>query len=81
MILENPSLYFETKASEANIRIDDLCDAAGLARSTFTRWKSKKNGATFASIKKLQVALDKLSSPRNNGKAMPRCIKSCAQVK
>lgn len=61
-ILENPALYFETKASEANISIDALCDEAGISRSTLTRWKSNSNGATFSSIKKLQKALTELTT-------------------
>lgn len=80
MILENPSLYFEIKATEANISIDALCDTAGLARSTFTRWKSNSNGATFSSIKKLQSALKKLTSVQKQEKDEQRSSKTSGTV-
>jgi len=60
-ISENPALYFESKAAEAGVSIDYLCDTAGISRSTLCRWKSNSNGATIASIKKLEEALKKLS--------------------
>lgn len=52
----------EARASDAKVTIRDLCEQAGIASSTFSRWKrSDKNpepiGATLTSLRKLEGAL------------------------
>lgn len=78
---DNPAIYIETKAANAGIDIDDLCDAAGVARSTLTRWKNKTNGATFGTVQKFEKALTKLISKKEGPKTKhtPRSMQKTSE--
>ena len=57
----------EARANAAGVSIAKICDEAGVARSTFSRWKvSPKNpepiGATLSSLNKLDAALAEIES-------------------
>lgn len=65
---DNPAILLEQQAIEAGITINDLCDAANIARSTFTRWKNGTNGATFLTVNKLSAALEILKKSKKHSK-------------
>jgi predicted transcriptional regulator len=67
--IDNPATALEQQAIEAGISINDLCDTAKIARSTFTRWKNGTNGATFSVVKKLYAALDQLKNESKKHKS------------
>ncbi|MGL4573564.1 MAG: helix-turn-helix domain-containing protein [Burkholderiaceae bacterium] len=59
----------EARAKAADVSIAQLCDTAGVARSTFSRWKrSDRNpnpiGATIVSLSKLDKALAEVEARR-----------------
>ena len=42
----------------------DICQKAGVAATTPSRWRNKRNGATFGALRKLNGALDALIAGR-----------------
>jgi hypothetical protein len=56
------ALYARAKAAEIPMYL--VCDRAGVARSTPSRWRSDKNGATTTSINALNDALSALIAER-----------------
>lgn len=57
---ENPALYIEQLAKDAGVHIDDACEAAGVSRSTITRWKNESTAPKFETFIKLQDAIKRL---------------------
>ena len=47
----------ERRVAAAGISINELCPAAGVARSTLTRWKSGATRPTISKLNKLKLAL------------------------
>jgi transcriptional regulator with XRE-family HTH domain len=64
MITDNPIHEIESRAREAGISLNKLCEEAGVARSTPVRWKRAKNGnsPTLSVVRKLEGALERLIS-------------------
>lgn len=52
------------RAKAASIPMYMVCDRAGVARSTPSRWRSAKNGATTTAINALNEALTVLIAER-----------------
>lgn len=48
------------RAKAAGIPMCDICDRAGVARSTPSRWRNDKNGATLSTLGQLNEALSAL---------------------
>lgn len=58
----------DARAKAAGVSMGQVCDAAGIARSTFYRWKKsadnpKPISATLASLNKLEAALAASEAP------------------
>jgi hypothetical protein len=59
----------ESRAAKLELSISQVCEAAGIYPSTFSRWKlSEKNpkpiGATIKSLNALTTALDRLETQK-----------------
>lgn len=48
----------EQRARAAKISIEALCTGAGIARSTFDRWKAQKTTPTVGVLNQLYAALE-----------------------
>ncbi|CAN5338586.1 hypothetical protein BH10PSE12_BH10PSE12_03030 [soil metagenome] len=48
------------EAEDHNISMAAICERAGVAQSTPSRWRTDRNGATYSTIKKLRGALGDL---------------------
>jgi transcriptional regulator with XRE-family HTH domain len=48
----------EAAAKLRGLSINRLCREAGIARSTFTRWKSGKTEPQYRILRKMKLALD-----------------------
>jgi hypothetical protein len=57
------------RVKEADVPMYMLCDRAGVARSTPSRWRSEKNGATVSSIAALDAALTRIIAERAEQRA------------
>lgn len=53
----DPLTSFFDRAKRHNVPMSAICDRAGVARSTPSRWRNDKNGATLAAVKALEDAL------------------------
>jgi transcriptional regulator with XRE-family HTH domain len=60
----DPVEHLNARAKAANVAMCDVCDRAGVARSTPSRWNSDKNGATIATLRKLNDALSEIIAER-----------------
>lgn len=61
------SLFERAKANGVQMYV--VCDRARVARSTPSRWRGDKNGATYATLKRLNAALDDLITERAHAAA------------
>jgi predicted transcriptional regulator len=59
MILNPQAL--EQRARAFGLNMGQVCKAAGLARSIFTRWKSGDTSPQLKNLHKFNAALDRLS--------------------
>ena len=50
----------ERRAATAGVSVSALCREAGVARSTFTRWKSRQAEPTIRVLRLLDEALERL---------------------
>lgn len=48
------------RAKQHGIAMSRICDRAGIAESTPSRWRSDQNGASMKKLKALNIALDSL---------------------
>ena len=48
------------RANEHGVAMSRICDAAGVARSTPSRWRNSKNGASMTVLRRLNEKLDEL---------------------
>lgn len=48
---------FFNRAAEHGVAMYLICDRAGVARSTPSRWKTNRNGATLTALNQLNNAL------------------------
>ena len=48
------------RAEAHSVAMAAICERAKVAQSTPSRWRTDRNGATYATIKKLNRALDEL---------------------
>lgn len=67
MTNQDPVEALYERAAQHNMQMYAVCDRANVARSTPSRWRSSKNGATFATLKRLNSALDELIEERGHG--------------
>ncbi len=58
------SALFE-RAKAAEIPMCDLCDRGNIARSTPSRWRHNKNGATLTALGALNEALNAIIAERS----------------
>ena len=64
----------ERRARRAGVFMGQICDLAGIARSTFYRWKQSPGGgkpisATLESLNRLQSALEDIERAQADNKA------------
>lgn len=52
------------RAEEAGVTMSDICDEAGVAKSTPSRWKSDRNAANLGTVRKLDDALGRIIASR-----------------
>lgn len=52
------------RASDHGVAMSRICDAAGVARSTPSRWRNSKNGASMTVLRRLNEKLDELIANR-----------------
>lgn len=60
----NPVELLKARADEAGITMSAICDEAGVAQSTPSRWKANPDSATLGTIKKLDEALSRIIAAR-----------------
>ena len=53
MHISNPVQQIEARAQQAGLSVTELCHKAGVARSTFTRWKAGTTSPTQRILKRL----------------------------
>jgi predicted transcriptional regulator len=53
----------ECRAKNSGISIEDLCKAAGVAPSTFYRWKSGDTSPTLITVERIFNAAEEISEP------------------
>jgi len=58
----DPVAQLYKRAQENGIPLASICRRAGVAETTPSRWRNDRNGPTFATLKKLNDALDDLIS-------------------
>jgi transcriptional regulator with XRE-family HTH domain len=63
METEDPVDRLYARAAKHGITMAAICEAAGVAPTTPSRWKNDRNGATLGTIRKLNAALDRLCQP------------------
>lgn len=56
----DPVAQLYKRARENGIPLASICRRAGVAETTPSRWRNDRNGPTFATLKKLNAALDDL---------------------
>lgn len=54
------------RAKAANVPMYEICDRANVARSTPSRWKNDKNGATISTVRALDAALTEIVMHRGS---------------
>jgi hypothetical protein len=52
------------RASDAGITMSAICERAGVAQSTPSRWKVNRDSATLATVRKLDEALSDIIASR-----------------
>ncbi len=57
MHIANPVQQIEARATQAGLSVTELCQKAGVARSTFTRWKAGTTSPTQRILKRLAQQL------------------------
>lgn len=64
--MDNASVVedLEAQARAAGKSISEVCREAGVARSTFTRWKSGDNAPNIRTLRKIQEVLNHNGGPR-----------------
>lgn len=50
-------LEVEAKAKDAGLSIADVCKRAGIAQSTFSRWKAGKTAPTLTIYQRIEAVL------------------------
>lgn len=50
----------EDRARTAGLTVEELCELAGTARSTFTRWKAKITQPNLSTYNKFCIVLNKI---------------------
>ena len=71
----------EAQAHEAGKSISEVCRQAGVARSTFTRWKSGDNTPNIRTIQKILDVLntnDQAIAPPSNEPEPPEAFKEAS---
>lgn len=66
LIMQTPdpiAALFE-RAQTARVPMSLICERAGVAPTTPSRWKRKKNGATVEAVTKLDTALSEILEER-----------------
>lgn len=64
MQIFNPIEVLFARADDAGITMSAICEEAGVAQSTPSRWKADPDSATLGTIKKLDEALTRIISAR-----------------
>jgi transcriptional regulator with XRE-family HTH domain len=57
-------------AHSCGLRMNDICREAGIARSTWWRWKTERNGMTLAVYIRLVDALKTLRDEKQRGREL-----------
>ena len=65
----DPVAALFARADAANITMQAICEEAGVAESTPSRWKGNPDSATMATIRKLDEALSRLIARADAAKA------------
>lgn len=60
----NPVDLLFSRAKAADVTMSAICDEAGVAQSTPSRWKDNPDSATLGTIKKLEDALGRIIASR-----------------
>jgi transcriptional regulator with XRE-family HTH domain len=60
----NPIEVLFARADDAGITMSAICEEAGVAQSTPSRWKADPNSATLGTIRKLDEALSRIIAAR-----------------
>jgi transcriptional regulator with XRE-family HTH domain len=60
----NPIDLLTAKAKDAGVTMSAICEEAGVAQSTPSRWKADPDSATLGTIKKLDEALSRIIAAR-----------------
>ena len=53
---------FQARAKAAGLPMKAVCEKAGVAQSTFSRWKSGVMGPSYLTVQRLEEALAELES-------------------
>lgn len=56
----NPIDVLFARADDAGVTMSAICEEAGVAQSTPSRWKADPNSATLGTIRKLDEALSRI---------------------
>ncbi len=62
----------EAQARARGLSISEVCRQAGVARSTFTRWKSGDNEPNVRTLQKISDVLKAAGGPRQDTPEPPR---------
>jgi len=68
MLNTDPIASLYERARNNGVPMSAICDRAGVAQTTPSRWKNGRNGATVEAVSKLESALSEILSERT-GKA------------
>ncbi len=68
----------EAQAREAGKSISEVCRQAGVARSTFTRWKSGDNEPNVRTLQKISDVLKATGGPRQPEPTPPEAFKEAS---
>ena len=64
MQMFNPVELLPARAKDAGTTMSAICEEAGVAQSTPSRWKVDPDSATLGTIKKLDEALSRIIAAR-----------------
>lgn len=61
---QDPIDALYARANRHGVAMSRICDEAGVARSTPSRWRNSKNGASMTVLRRLNDKLDELIAER-----------------
>lgn len=64
MAIDDDIAEMERGLSGAGRTVKDLCDAADVSQSTWTRWKAGSNSPTFSTWQKVRQAYEGFMTPQ-----------------